>query len=151
MHFQEITLPVLVMDPQNDCASFVSIMATQGEGTGLAYHLDLFPEPDAPAGYCLTHVPSGYELCSMTLSSPPLVQIFLERVAALDPDQWRFPMPAFKKRYPVKKRFQMMERIRAVYSALLEEERSREPSVPEEGEPHPLLRGPFAHPVQGEA
>ena len=77
MQFQDITLSILVLDNTNEHSSLMSIAATQGEGTGLAYHLDLFPKQGRDPGYCLTHVSSGYQLCSMSLTSTEQVKKFL--------------------------------------------------------------------------
>jgi len=150
MQFADITLSLLIIDPEQETTSCVSIAATQGEGTGLAYHLNLFPVPGRdPGGYCLTHIQSGYQLCSMSLSSPEQVQIFLERVAVLDPDQWRMDLPTFKKRYPARKHARMIAQITEISTAVLSEGQA---DTLTSTEVLPVaLRGPFPHPATGEA
>src|SRR5579859_7747317 len=151
MQFQDITLSILVIEPLHKSASFVSIAATQGEGTGLAYHLNLFPWQDRDPGYCLTHIESGHQLCSMTLTSPQQAQIFLERVAALDPDQWRIDLATFKKRYPQGKHARMMARITQIYTDVQAEGRADLADTLPTTEGSPVaLRGPFPHPIAGE-
>jgi hypothetical protein len=94
MEFQETTIIIKNRDLEQK-----EIPATIGVGTGLAFHL-LPVATDAYGDvYTLTHVPSGFGLTEHSVPSIEEARAWLERVAALDKDQWNIDLVTFKHRY----------------------------------------------------